>query len=62
MKDRYFNDGVTTNKSFGMVWVIMWIPVENAKMPSSHLSEITIMNYLRTGEGKIYRRDDGIYG
>ena len=61
LKDRYFNDGVTTNKSIGTVWVIMWVPVEKEKMPSKYLSEITIMNYLRSGEGKIYRRNDGIY-
>ncbi len=38
----------------------MWIPVEQEKMPSKYLSEMTIMNYLKTGKGKIYRRKDGI--
>ena len=47
-------------RNIGIVWVIMWIPVESDKMPSSHLSELTIMNYLKTGKGKIYRRDDEI--
>ena len=60
LKSKYANDGFTTNKSLGWVWIIMWVPVENEKMPSKYLSEITIMNYLRTGEGKIYRRKNGI--
>lgn len=51
---------VDQKRNIGIVWVIQWIPVENDKMPSTHLSEITIMNYLRTGKGKIYRRNDGI--
>ena len=51
---------VDQKRNIGIVWVIRWIPVENDKMPSTHLSEITIMNYLRTGKGKIYRRNDGI--
>ena len=38
----------------------MWVPVEDEKMPSKYLSEMTIMNYLKTGKGKIYRRKDGI--
>ena len=51
---------VDQKRNIGIVWVIQWIHVENDKMPSTHLSEITIMNYLRTGKGKIYRRNDGI--
>lgn len=57
---RELKSNVDHNKGVGIVWVIKWIPVENDKMPSTHLSEITIMNYLRTGKGKIYRRDDGL--
>ena len=49
------------NRSYGVVWKIHWVPVENEKMPSKFLSELTIMNYLSSGKGKIYRRDDGIY-
>ena len=48
-------------RSFGIVWTIMWIPVGDEKMPSPQLSEITIMNYLRSGKGKTFRSDDGIY-
>ena len=48
-------------RSFGIVWTVMWIPVDDEKMPSSQLSEITIMNYLRSGQGKIFRSGDGIY-
>ncbi len=60
LKDIYINDSQTSNKSFGIVWVIMWVPVEEEKMPSKYLSEMTIMNYLKSGKGKIYRRKDGI--
>jgi hypothetical protein len=48
-------------RSYGIVWEIRWILVENEKMPSRYLSEITIMHYLRSGKGKIYRRANGIY-
>jgi len=47
-------------KPFGIIWIIMWIPVESEEMPSSHLSELTIMNYLKTGKGKIHRRNDDV--
>ena len=57
---RELKSNVDQKRNIGIVWIIKWIPVENDKMPSTHLSEITIMNYLRTGKGKIYRRDDGI--
>ena len=61
LKDKYVNDAFTTHKGFGIVWIIAWVPVQNEKMPSKYLSEMTIMNYLKTGEGKIYRSKDGIY-
>tara|TARA_B100000287_G_scaffold53026_1_gene46684 strand:+ start:4619 stop:4879 length:261 start_codon:yes stop_codon:yes gene_type:complete len=57
---RELKEIVDHRRNIGIVWVIMWIPVESDKMPSSHLSELTIMNYLKTGKGKIYRRDDEI--
>lgn len=55
---RELKSNVDEKRNIGIVWVIRWIPVENDKMPSTHLSEITIMNYLRRGLGKIYRRGD----
>jgi len=60
LKDMYVNDSRTTNKSFGIVWIIMWIPVGEEKMPSKYLSEMTIMNYLKTGKGKIFRSKNDI--
>lgn len=57
---RELKSNIDKHKNIGIVWVIMWIPVESDKLPSSHLSELTIMNYLKTGKGKIHRRDDDV--
>ena len=45
------------HRRLGVVWTIMWVPVNNEKMPSTYLTEITITNYLRAGKAKIYRRN-----
>ena len=45
------------HRRLGVVWTIMWIPVNNEKMPSTYLTEITISNYLKAGQAKIYRRN-----
>ena len=55
---RELKSNVDHKRGIGIVWVIMWIPVDSDKMPSTHLSELTIMNYLKSGKGKIYRRND----
>ncbi len=57
---RELKSNVDEKRGIGVVWIIMWIPVNSDKMPSSHLSELTIMNYLKSGKGKIYRRNDEI--
>ena len=57
---RELKSNVDERRGIGVVWVIMWIPVDSDKMPSTHLSELTIMNYLKSGKGKIYRRSDEI--
>ena len=57
---RELKSNVDEKRGIGIVWIIMWIPVNSDKMPSSHLSELTIMNYLKSGKGKIYRRNDEI--
>ena len=57
---RELKSNVDEKRGIGVVWIIMWIPVNSDKMPSSHLSELTIMNYLKSGKGKIYRRSDEI--
>ena len=41
-----------------IVWTIMWAPVENKKLPSRELSELTILNYLKAGKARLYRSED----
>ena len=44
---------------YNIVWTIAWIPIENEKLPSSYMTELTIFHYLKTGSAEIFRRDDG---
>ena len=46
----------------GVVWHIMWTPVDKEKMPSKQLSELSILHYIKSGKATIfkYRRKDDI--
>ena len=48
------------HSQIGIVWHIEWIPVENGKLPSVTLSELSIMHYLKSGKAQIFkiRRED----
>lgn len=48
------------NIGIEIVWTVMWAPIENKKLPSRELSELTILNYLKAGKARLYRSEDEI--
>ena len=58
--ERNLKDINDRHPMLGIIWTIAWVPVENEKLPSSYLSELTIFNYLKSSKAVIYRRNNEV--